>query len=118
LQLQELHGTNIDDYDVTIDTYQPDADLLTTDNEQTTETLVSNLLKSNCPMTDQPDWGSVQIHYSGKRINAENLLKYIISFRQYNEFHEQCVERIFTDVMQRCAPEKLSVFACYTGQTW
>ena len=114
LQLQELTGNNIDDYDITIDTYQPDATLLYTTPSKVTETLVSNLLKSNCPMTDQPDWGSVQIHYSGNKIDAEGLLRYIISFRKYNEFHEQCVERIFTDIMQRCKPEKLSVFACYT----
>ncbi len=114
LTLQNLTGTNIDGYDVNIDTYQPDSHLLTTEKEKVTETLVSNLLKSNCPMTDQPDWGSVQIHYTGNKINAKSLLKYIISFRQHNEFHEQCVERIFVDIMQCCAPEKLSVFACYT----
>ena len=114
LKLQDVPGENIDHYDVKIDTYQPDSNLLTTHQEKVTETLVSNLLKSNCPMTDQPDWGAVQIHYTGNKIDAEQLLKYIISFRQYNEFHEQCVERIFIDIMQHCKPEKLSVFACYT----
>lgn len=114
LKLQNIPGKNIDHYDVKIDTYQPDSDLLITHEEKVTETLVSNLLKSNCPMTDQPDWGSIQVHYTGNKIDAKNLLKYIISFRQYNEFHEQCVERIFVDIMQRCSPAELSVFACYT----
>ena len=77
-------------------------------------TLLSHLLKSNCLVTGQPDWGSVQIHYVGTPIDQEGLLKYLISFRDHNEFHEQCVERIFVDIMQRCAPQKLSVYARYT----
>ena len=78
------------------------------------ETLVSHLLKSNCLITNQPDWGSVQIHYVGRPINREQLLRYIISFRQHNEFHEQCVERIFCDLMRFARPEKLTVYARYT----
>ncbi|MBS9439377.1 NADPH-dependent 7-cyano-7-deazaguanine reductase QueF [Photorhabdus noenieputensis] len=78
------------------------------------EVLVSHLLKSNCLITHQPDWGSVQIHYQGAKINREALLRYLISFRHHNEFHEQCVERIFNDLQQLCAPEKLSVYARYT----
>lgn len=78
------------------------------------ETLVSHLLKSNCLITRQPDWGSVSIHYRGPQINREALLRYLISFRSHNEFHEQCVERIFTDLKRFCAPEKLTVFARYT----
>ncbi|MCW7762484.1 NADPH-dependent 7-cyano-7-deazaguanine reductase QueF [Photorhabdus luminescens] len=78
------------------------------------EVLVSHLLKSNCLITHQPDWGSVQIHYQGSKINREALLRYLISFRHHNEFHEQCVERIFNDLQQLCAPEKLSVYARYT----
>jgi len=114
LQLQELPGKNIDHYDVSIDAYQPDTRLLSVTDKIVSETLTSNLLKSNCPITDQPDWACVQIHYHGKKIKEAELLKYIISFRQYNEFHEQCVERIFSDILRHCAPEKLSVFACYT----
>ncbi|MFT5276754.1 MAG: 7-cyano-7-deazaguanine reductase [Glaciecola sp.] len=78
------------------------------------ETLVSHLLKSNCLITNQPDWGSILIKYSGKQISHEGLLRYLISFRQHNEFHEQCVERIFYDILQQCKPEKLTVYARYT----
>ncbi|MCH5050332.1 NADPH-dependent 7-cyano-7-deazaguanine reductase QueF [Pectobacterium aquaticum] len=110
-------GECIDDQDIQIDSYDFNADYLAT-NEQDApvveETLVSHLLKSNCLITHQPDWGSVQIHYRGKRINREALLRYIVSFRHHNEFHEQCVERIFNDIMHYYQPEKLSVYARYT----
>ncbi|KHT13929.1 NADPH-dependent 7-cyano-7-deazaguanine reductase QueF [Pectobacterium brasiliense] len=110
-------GECIDDQDIQIDSYDFNADYLAT-NEQDApiveETLVSHLLKSNCLITHQPDWGSVQIHYCGKRINREALLRYIVSFRHHNEFHEQCVERIFNDIMRYYQPEKLSVYARYT----
>ena len=76
--------------------------------------LASNLLKSNCLVTGQPDWGSVQIHYSGPQIDQGGLLRYIVSFRNHNEFHEQCVERIFMDIWTRCKPVKLAVYARYT----
>ncbi len=78
------------------------------------ETLVSHLLKSNCLITHQPDWGSVQIHYRGPKICREKLLRYLVSFRHHNEFHEQCVERIFNDITRFCQPEQLSVYARYT----
>lgn len=84
------------------------------EDEIVEETLVSHLLKSNCLITSQPDWGSVQIHYVGKRLNREKLLRYLVSFREHNEFHEQCVERIFTDLIQFAKPEKLTVYARYT----
>lgn len=110
-------GECIDDQDIQIDSYDFNADYLAT-NEQDApvveETLVSHLLKSNCLITHQPDWGSVQIQYCGKRINREALLRYIVSFRHHNEFHEQCVERIFNDIMRCYQPEKLSVYARYT----
>ncbi|MDE8742376.1 NADPH-dependent 7-cyano-7-deazaguanine reductase QueF [Pectobacterium polaris] len=110
-------GDCIDDQDIQIDNYDFNADYLAT-NEQDApvveETLVSHLLKSNCLITHQPDWGSVQIRYRGKRINREALLRYIVSFRHHNEFHEQCVERIFNDIMRYYQPEKLSVYARYT----
>ncbi|WP_317177689.1 NADPH-dependent 7-cyano-7-deazaguanine reductase QueF [Pectobacterium sp. HCp5_1] len=112
-----LTGECIDDQDIQIDSYDFNADYLAT-NEQDApvveETLVSHLLKSNCLITHQPDWGSVQIQYCGKRINREALLRYIVSFRHHNEFHEQCVERIFNDIMRYYQPEKLSVYARYT----
>jgi 7-cyano-7-deazaguanine reductase len=87
---------------------------LTTENKIVNETLFSDLLKSNCLVTGQPDWGSVQIHYQGPQINHEGLLRYIVSFRNHNEFHEQCVERIFMDILTRCKPATLTVEARYT----
>ena len=79
-----------------------------------TEVLVSDLLKSNCLVTGQPDWASVRISYTGAQIDQEGLLQYLVSFRNHNEFHEQCVERIFMDLWTRCKPVKLSVYARYT----
>jgi 7-cyano-7-deazaguanine reductase len=104
----------IDDLDIAIDDYNLSASSLTTHNEVVSETLISHLLKSNCLITNQPDWGSVQIRYSGKQIDKESVLRYLISFRQHNEFHEQCVERIFYDILTHCKPKKLSVYARYT----
>ena len=111
-----LDGDCIDGLDIEIEYYAFNAELLKdcTNDNIVEETLVSHLLKSNCLITQQPDWGSLQIHYVGKQINREQLLRYIISFRQHNEFHEQCVERIFCDLMHFAAPEKLTVYARYT----
>jgi 7-cyano-7-deazaguanine reductase len=78
------------------------------------ETVVSHLLRSNCPVTGQPDWGSVQIAYRGAPIDHAGLLRYLVSFRMHNEFHEQCVERIFVDLTRHCAPQQLSVHGRYT----
>lgn len=83
-------------------------------DEVVTETLYSDCLKSNCLVTNQPDWGSVQISYTGKKLDYESLLKYIVSFRNHNEFHEQCIERIFVDIMNQCQPSELSVYGRYT----
>mgnify|MGYP004706836073 CR=1 FL=1 len=109
-------GLCIDDQDIAIDNYEFDAALLTdaASGDVVEETLVSHLLKSNCLITHQPDWGSVQIQYRGGQIDREKLLRYLISFRHHNEFHEQCVERIFTDIQRFCQPESLSVYARYT----
>ena len=114
--LHELDGLSLDRLDIECDRYEPAPDLLTAqmDEPPVTETLTSNLLKSNCLVTGQPDWGSVRISYNGPQINQEHLLQYIVSFRNHNEFHEQCVERIYTDIMARCKPTKLSVYARYT----
>ena len=111
-----LSGDCIDAQDIEVRDYDFNAALLNhcTGEHLVEETLVSHLLKSNCLITQQPDWGSLQIHYVGKQINREQLLRYIISFRQHNEFHEQCVERIFCDLMQYAIPEKLTVYARYT----
>ncbi|CAX61093.1 MAG: NADPH-dependent 7-cyano-7-deazaguanine reductase QueF [Erwinia billingiae] len=109
-------GSCIDEQDIEIDNYQFTTDYLeqATQPEIVEEQLVSHLLKSNCLITNQPDWGSVQISYRGPRIQREALLRYLVSFRHHNEFHEQCVERIFNDILRFCKPEKLSVYARYT----
>ena len=114
--LQELDGLNLDRLDVECTRYTPAPDLLTaeTDEAPVTEVLTSHLLKSNCLVTGQPDWGSVQISYTGPPIDQEGLLQYLVSFRNHNEFHEQCVERIFMDIWHRCNPAKLAVYARYT----
>ncbi|MBW8467049.1 MAG: NADPH-dependent 7-cyano-7-deazaguanine reductase QueF [Thiobacillus sp.] len=114
--VRELTGLSIDRLDVECSLYQPAPELLgAAFNEQpVTETLTSDLLKSNCLVTGQPDWGSVQISYSGPQIDQAGLLRYIVSFRNHNEFHEQCVERIYMDIMARCKPTKLMVYARYT----
>lgn len=110
-------GECIDDQPgLVIDNYTFSAEYLqgAADTQQVEETLVSHLLKSNCLITHQPDWGSVQIQYRGGQIDREKLLRYLVSFRHHNEFHEQCVERIFNDIMRFCRPEQLSVYARYT----
>ncbi|WP_291013210.1 NADPH-dependent 7-cyano-7-deazaguanine reductase QueF [Hydrogenophaga sp.] len=114
--VRELEGLSIDRLDVECELYQPAPQLLSAalHEQPVEETLVSHLLKSNCLVTGQPDWGSVQIHYSGPQIDQAGLLQYIVSFRNHNEFHEQCVERIYMDIMTRCKPAKLSVYARYT----
>ncbi|EMR7683922.1 NADPH-dependent 7-cyano-7-deazaguanine reductase QueF [Yersinia enterocolitica] len=114
--IADFSGECLDEQDICIDSYEFNADYLqgAAGKNRVTESLVSHLLKSNCLITHQPDWGSVQISYSGPQINREALLRYLISFRHHNEFHEQCVERIFNDIMRFCQPETLSVYARYT----
>lgn len=116
LQMGELSGLLLDRLDIDVDEFQPNPSLLQArlDEAIVEETLVSHLLKSNCLVTGQPDWGSVQIRYVGPQIDQEGLLRYLIGFRQHNEFHEQCVERIFMDILRQCRPQKLSVYARYT----
>lgn len=111
-----LPGTCIDDIDITVEKFDLSAELLSLkDGGQTTsETLHSHLLKSNCLITNQPDWASVVIEYAGLEIDKEALLRYLISFRLHNEFHEQCVERIYCDILNACKPDHLSVQALYT----
>jgi 7-cyano-7-deazaguanine reductase len=115
----ELDGLDLDRLDVECSRYTPAPDLLRwvegAQNEgPVTEVLVSKLLKSNCLVTGQPDWASVQISYTGTQIDQEGLLQYLVSFRNHDEFHEQCVERIFMDIWTRCKPLKLTVYARYT----
>jgi 7-cyano-7-deazaguanine reductase len=112
----EFDGLLLDRLDIAVDRYEPDPALLraATDQSPIEETLVSHLLRSNCPVTNQPDWASVQIRYSGPAIDQEGLLKYLIGFRQHQEFHEHCVERVFMDIQRQCQPSKLMVSARYT----
>ncbi|MBA8734651.1 NADPH-dependent 7-cyano-7-deazaguanine reductase QueF [Chromobacterium violaceum] len=114
-RIAELAGECIDELDIAVDNYAPCPEILSADSTAiVSETLCSNLLKSNCLVTGQPDWGSVSIRYTGPKIDREALLRYLIGFRRHNEFHEQCVERIFVDVLRACAPTRLTVYARYT----
>ena len=114
--VHELDGLNLDRLDIECTRFTPAPDLLSAefDEAPVSEVFTSSLLKSNCLVTGQPDWGSLRISYEGPQIEQAGLLQYIISFRNHNEFHEQCVERIFTDIWTRCKPIKLSVYARYT----
>ncbi len=111
-----LPGICIDDQDIFVDTYQLDNSLLrlVEGGGETSETLHSHLLKSNCLITSQPDWASIVIRYRGPQICHESLLRYLISFRTHNEFHEQCVERIFCDIQTQLGIQELDVYARYT----
>ena len=115
-KIDHLQGDCIDQQDIEITSYEFNADWLKdcVSDEIVKEKLVSHLLKSNCLITNQPDWGTLHIHYVGNKIDHEKLLRYVVSFRQHNEFHEQCVERIFCDLMHYAKPEKLTVYARYT----
>ncbi len=114
--VHELDGLSLDRLDIDCTRYTPAPELLVaTQNEApVSEVFTSNLLKSNCLVTGQPDWGSVRISYTGDQIEQGGLLQYLVSFRNHNEFHEQCVERIFMDIWTRCKPLKLAVYARYT----
>jgi 7-cyano-7-deazaguanine reductase len=114
--VHEIDGLSLDRLDVECTRYTPAPELLQSNKDEApvSEVLCSNLLKSNCLVTGQPDWASVQISYTGPQIDHEGLLQYLVSFRNHNEFHEQCVERIYQDIWTRCAPHKLAVYARYT----
>ncbi|QLF92019.1 NADPH-dependent 7-cyano-7-deazaguanine reductase QueF [Pseudomonas sp. ABC1] len=113
--LVELPGQCIDDLDVVISEYDaPRAELLSCDpTRQVSASLHSHLLKSNCPVTGQPDWGSVSVEYQGAWLQPESLLAYLVSFRQHADFHEQCVERIYLDLWRVLQPQRLLVSARY-----
>lgn len=114
--IEAIEGESLDDLDVEIDHYGPPRPegLLIDSTMLVEETLVSSLLKSNCPVTGQPDWATVVIRYAGPRIDRAELLRYLVGFRDHAEFHEQCVERIHCDLMTHCSPRWLSVEARYT----
>jgi 7-cyano-7-deazaguanine reductase len=110
-----MPARSVDELDVEIDHYGPPrAEFLAASGDTVEETLASALLKSNCPVTGQPDWASVSIHYRGPRIDRAGLLRYLVSFRDHCEFHEQCVERIYCDLMRHARCEALLVEARYT----
>ena len=115
-KIKNFNSKCIDNLDVECDEYTPNPNLLELDssNGMTTESVHSNLLKSNCLVTAQPDWASVNITYTGRKILYESLLKYLVSFRNHNEFHEQCVERIFMDLYNKFKPQELTVYARFT----
>ena len=116
-QVSQFAGECIDELDISVTDYEPNADclMLADDSQQesVSESLYSHLLKSNCPVTGQPDWASIVIEYKGQAISREGLLKYLISYREHGDFHEQCVEAIFMDIWQRCQPQELTVYARY-----
>jgi 7-cyano-7-deazaguanine reductase len=110
-----LPGVCVDELDVSISSYdRPQPELLRCDESRMVqESLHSHLLKSNCPVTSQPDWGSVVVEYHGAALDHASFLEYIVSFRQHSDFHEQCVERIFLDLQRLLKPERLTVYARY-----
>ncbi|SMF35052.1 7-cyano-7-deazaguanine reductase [Alteromonadaceae bacterium Bs31] len=116
VQCCALPGVCLDDIDITITTYQPDASLIEYNKTQKVieESYYSHLLKSNCPVTGQPDWATLWIRYSGSRIEPESFLRYVISFRQHQDFHENCVEKIFMDLYGSAELDSLEVYARYT----
>jgi len=107
-------GVCLDDLDIDCSVYTLQPQFLCTESEDVSETLYSDILKSNCLVTNQPDWGSVQISYQGKKINHAGLLRYLVSFRNCNEFSEQCIERMYMDIMQYCQPKELTIYGRFT----
>jgi 7-cyano-7-deazaguanine reductase len=116
LQLQQLEGELIDDLPIAVEYYGPPKPELLYGNPDAVveEKLVTHLFKSNCPVTGQPDWASLQVHYHGPRLGRDGLLRYLVSFREHADFHEHCVERIFRDILATCEVDKLSVYARFT----
>ncbi len=113
-ELGHLNGICLDTLDIEVDQYSVNPELLAVEGEIVTEALYSDLFKSNCLGTGQPDWGSIRVSYTGPKINHEQLLKYLISYRHHNEFNEHCVERVFMDILRYCQPQALTVSAHYT----
>jgi len=115
--LTVFDGQCLDEQDVDCTVYQPDADLLALSgegDEQVDETLYSHLMKSNCPVTGQPDWATIVVRYSGRPICHRSLLRYLVSYREHQGFHEHSVERVFLDILKHCQPSSLVVSARYT----
>ena len=114
--LGHFAAENIDALDIEVNDYEVNPELLVADtmSPMVRESLCSDLFKSNCPVTGQPDWASVMVSYRGRPIERSGLLHYLISYREHKDFHENCVERIFMDIKNRCQPETLTVTARYT----
>lgn len=114
LMPRRLPGESLDEQDIEISDYTPvGGERLVAGEDIVEETLYSHLLKSNCPVTGQPDWGSVLIRYRGPRLDRAELLRYLVGYRQHQDFHEHCVEHIFMDLMHHARPERLLVLARY-----
>lgn len=113
-EAMQYPGKCLDDLKISVDKYEYSPQILFVNNHYVNKQLYSHLLKSNCLITKQPDWGTVYIDYEGMEIDERSLLSYIVSYRLHNEFHEQCVERIFHDILRICKPDTLSVYAKYT----
>lgn len=111
--IEPFQGECLDELDVEISDYSPAPQRLSSEGEEVAEKLYSHLLKSNCPVTGQPDWASIAIEYKGPAIDRAGLLQYLISYREHGDFHEQCVESIFMDIWTRCQPTELTVYARY-----
>jgi 7-cyano-7-deazaguanine reductase len=114
--MTEAQGESLDDQALEIADYGPPNPgyLAASADVVVAERLYTQLFKTNCPVTGQPDWASIIIEYRGPQLDRAGLLRYLVSFRRHNEFHEQCVERVFSEIMARCAPQALSVEARYT----
>ncbi len=115
---QQLPGICLDEVDVCTDKYQRDPDLLRLDQGGAAdlvvhESLHSHLFRSLCPVTGQPDWASILIEYQGEPIARDALLRYLISYRSHQAFHETTIEQIYQDIAQACAPERLSVYGYF-----
>lgn len=113
-KIGNLPGISLDDLDISMDEFTTNADLLICKEGLIEETVHSHLLKSNCLVTGQPDWGSVAIRYAGKPIDHARLLQYLVSCRNHNEFNEHCIERIYADIWRVCQPKQLTVYGRYT----
>lgn len=106
-----LAGESLDILDIDCEAYEPDADLLTVASDMiVSERLTTDLFRSRCPITGQPDWASMLVAYHGPAIDRESLLRYLVSYRQYQGFHEACIERIFLDIQRCCKPHRLTVY--------
>ena len=114
MPVSELSGTSLDDLDILVAVYTRDEELLALEagheNSIVNEALHTHLFRSLCPVTGQPDWASIAIEYSGAPINKEALLRYLISYRNHQAFHEATIEQIYDDIWVQCHPNQLSVY--------